>query len=286
MAKHEYGVEEHRKAYELWLELGSFRAVAKEDGMPTAPTLMRWSKSDYKCPHGCEWHGWEGKRREAFAVDVTLAQPHATLEAQADIIWARRKEQLQLRSRGATREAVHRALATKYNVSPLTLDRDWKWRDSWILDIANLKNAKEAAGIRVAEFQTTNDTRWNIVNLYQEALQEWRRKKAMERAEAGERIQPEDLKEIGGIIYYISKLMGDIDQTNERALKSAFALGLNLEMDSGAEEDSSDYIDIDGTPHDSQAIIDRMLSAVPEDELGIVFQAIDAAMAGAEEGTG
>lgn len=56
-ARTKYKERDHRRAFELYRELGSFHAVSKEKGMPSRATLLRWSMLDFDC--SCKFHGWE-----------------------------------------------------------------------------------------------------------------------------------------------------------------------------------------------------------------------------------
>jgi len=58
MAKRtKYGKACHRRAFELYRELGSFYAVSKERGMPSHQTLIAWARPGYRCD--CGFHGWD-----------------------------------------------------------------------------------------------------------------------------------------------------------------------------------------------------------------------------------
>jgi|GEM_PF-3664978 len=282
MAQGTYSAAAHERAYNFWLVEGSFRAVSRKPGMPSAPTLIRWSKPDYECPHNCPFHGWEEMQAESSSTDVTLHHISITSEVEQEIIATRRKDQLELRNRGGTRDVVHRTLIAKYGCSGSTLDDDWRNRGQWILDVSNLRDMRLAAGGRMSEYQTTNATRWSIANMYQEVLQDWRRRKAQERDAEGLKLQPEDMKEIGAVVYYLDKLLGAIDNTTNRAMQAAVALGLGLDMTPA--DDSGDYIDIDGQPTDVAEFIDRLLGAVPDEELPLFLRMMDVALASPEEG--
>ena len=52
-----YRKEHHKRAFELYCELGSFYAVSKEKGMPSRSTLLQWSNKSFKCE--CGYHGWD-----------------------------------------------------------------------------------------------------------------------------------------------------------------------------------------------------------------------------------
>ena len=52
-----YRKADHKKAFKLYRELGTFYAVAQEKGMPTEMTIWRWSQSGFNC--NCGYHGWD-----------------------------------------------------------------------------------------------------------------------------------------------------------------------------------------------------------------------------------
>lgn len=52
-----YKPDDHKRAFGLYRELGSYYAVSKEPGMPSRDTLMRWSRPNFACK--CGFHGWE-----------------------------------------------------------------------------------------------------------------------------------------------------------------------------------------------------------------------------------
>lgn len=54
-----YGPEDHKRAFELYRELGTFFAVSKQKGMPSRATLMRWASPEYNAKCSCGYHGWD-----------------------------------------------------------------------------------------------------------------------------------------------------------------------------------------------------------------------------------
>ena len=52
-----YKPDDHKRAFELYRELGSFYAVSKEKGMPSHCTLLRWARPSFNC--SCGFHGWD-----------------------------------------------------------------------------------------------------------------------------------------------------------------------------------------------------------------------------------
>ena len=60
--KTKYGPKAHRRAFELYRELGSFYAVSQQKGMPSHQTLLRWAQPDYNC--SCGFHGWDQLEKE------------------------------------------------------------------------------------------------------------------------------------------------------------------------------------------------------------------------------
>lgn len=72
-----YGKDHHRRAFELYRELGSFYAVSREKGMPHRKTLLRWSMSDFDC--ACGFHGWDTLEKQIKdEVKIRDAQVNAT----------------------------------------------------------------------------------------------------------------------------------------------------------------------------------------------------------------
>jgi len=47
----------HKKAFELYLKLGSYRQVASNKGMPSKSVIAQWASKDYRCK--CPYHNWE-----------------------------------------------------------------------------------------------------------------------------------------------------------------------------------------------------------------------------------
>ena len=60
-----YGPKDHKRAFELYRQLGSFYAVSKQKGMPSHQTLMRWARPDFDCP--CGYHGWDDLEKKIRA---------------------------------------------------------------------------------------------------------------------------------------------------------------------------------------------------------------------------
>lgn len=60
-----YKESHHRRAFELYRELGSFYAVSKEKGMPSHCTLLRWASPTFNC--SCKFHGWEALEKRIRA---------------------------------------------------------------------------------------------------------------------------------------------------------------------------------------------------------------------------
>jgi|AntAceMinimDraft_18_1070375.scaffolds.fasta_scaffold98610_1 hypothetical protein len=60
--KTKYKKASHKRAFELYRELGSFYAVSHERGMPSQATLMRWSRPGFDCD--CGFHGWEALEKQ------------------------------------------------------------------------------------------------------------------------------------------------------------------------------------------------------------------------------
>jgi len=53
-----YTVDDHRSAYEAWRDGRTFQAAA--DVIHTSwKVVRRWAEPDFRCEHGCQWHGWE-----------------------------------------------------------------------------------------------------------------------------------------------------------------------------------------------------------------------------------
>lgn len=52
-----YGESAHQRAFQLWLEFGSFRKVSTYKGMPVHTAIMHWA-GNYACRDHCPWHNW------------------------------------------------------------------------------------------------------------------------------------------------------------------------------------------------------------------------------------
>lgn len=70
-----YTANDHRRAFDLWFECGSYQRTAAQ--MSEVPafrlTVRNWSRHDFECPFGCPYHGWEAlaiKRRESAKASV------------------------------------------------------------------------------------------------------------------------------------------------------------------------------------------------------------------------
>lgn len=58
MARVIYGSEHHKQAFEIWREARTFTRVGEmmDIGLDT---VRAWSKADFNCLQGCQWHNWE-----------------------------------------------------------------------------------------------------------------------------------------------------------------------------------------------------------------------------------
>lgn len=52
-----YTKKDHKRAFELFREIGSLYGVSQVKGMPSPATLMRWSRPGFRC--ACGFHGWQ-----------------------------------------------------------------------------------------------------------------------------------------------------------------------------------------------------------------------------------
>lgn len=50
-----YGINEHRRAFELYKELRTLAAVSEKMEIPYS-TIQRWNSANFSCP--CPWHNW------------------------------------------------------------------------------------------------------------------------------------------------------------------------------------------------------------------------------------
>lgn len=58
MARVIYGSDHHKQAFEIWREARTFTRVGEimDIGLDT---VRAWSKADFNCLQGCQWHNWE-----------------------------------------------------------------------------------------------------------------------------------------------------------------------------------------------------------------------------------
>jgi hypothetical protein len=80
-----YSHADHKRAFELWCELQSFRAVSGEPHMPSHMTIARWSSKEYPCR--CPYHGWDvllAERREHVREVVDLVRERVPEEQKED----------------------------------------------------------------------------------------------------------------------------------------------------------------------------------------------------------
>lgn len=77
-----YGPDEHRKAFEVWLETRNMSAVRRAlevaGKQPAYQTAYSWATPEFLCPDGCPFHNWEklisDRERAALAQAACIAK--------------------------------------------------------------------------------------------------------------------------------------------------------------------------------------------------------------------
>lgn len=58
-----YGADDHKKAFEVWLETRNMSAVRRalevEGKQPAYQTAYSWATPEFMCPDGCPYHNWD-----------------------------------------------------------------------------------------------------------------------------------------------------------------------------------------------------------------------------------
>lgn len=81
-----------------------------------------------------------------------------------EAVFARRKEQLELRLAGGRRRDFVQRLAEKYGVSEDSIDMDWVHRNQWILDVAGTTDVVNLVGSALGSFVLNQEDRRKLIN--------------------------------------------------------------------------------------------------------------------------
>lgn len=76
----------------------------------------------------------------------------------------RRKEQLEMRLRGAKRKDIVESLSAKYGVVTTTIDQDWARRDDWLLDVVGMTDLTSLVASTVGSFNLSQSHRQRILS--------------------------------------------------------------------------------------------------------------------------
>jgi len=64
MTETRYTEADHERAFKLWRQGKSYRAISQEDGLPSRETIRRWADPDFDCKYNCKWHGYRELNNE------------------------------------------------------------------------------------------------------------------------------------------------------------------------------------------------------------------------------
>lgn len=80
MGRKNYGIDEHKHAWEVWYETRNRSEIQRQVGCDYT-TAKRWQDEDFNCPDGCPYHGYDkliAKRDAALSKRYELIQQGET----------------------------------------------------------------------------------------------------------------------------------------------------------------------------------------------------------------